>query len=141
MDKMLKVRKTYSKQRKQEPETIWHDVIVVLKSSLVAVILTLVCFMLFAIIIKVGGMQETIIPPVVQVVRTLSIALGGFIAARGSQKMGWLKGAITGLVYIIWAFIISSLFGNNIVLGSVVLSDSLLGIVAGAVGGIIGVNL
>ncbi|HZJ82855.1 MAG TPA: TIGR04086 family membrane protein [Clostridia bacterium] len=138
---MIKMRKTPRKQRQQQPESIWYDVMVILKSSLIAIILTLVCFLLFAVIIKIGGMKETIIPPVVQVILTISIASAGFIAARASQKMGWMKGAITGLVYVLWAFIISSLFGSDMPMGSLVLSNILLGIIAGAVGGIIGVNL
>ena len=135
---MRKVRKASSKQ---QPESMWYDIAAILKSSLVAVIITLICFTLFAVIIKVADMQETIIPPVVQVVRTLSIAFGGMLAARASKKMGWLKGGITGIVYILWAFLISSLFGGPAVMGSLILSDLLLGVVAGAVGGVIGVNI
>ena len=135
---MRKMRKTSGKQ---QPESILHDVIAVLKSSLIAVIITLICFTLFAVIIKVVDMQETVIPPVVQVVRTLSIAFGGVLAARASRKMGWLKGGITGILYIFWAFIISSLFGGSTFMGTLIFSDFLLGAVAGAVGGIVGVNI
>ena len=135
---MKKMRKASSKQ---QPESIVYDIIAVLKSSLVAIIITLICFTLFAVIIKVADMQETIIPPVVQVVRTLSIALGGMLAARASRKMGWLKGGITGVVYILWAFLISSLFGGSTFMGTLIFSDLLLGAVAGAVGGVIGVNI
>lgn len=135
---MRKVRKAPSKQ---QPESIGYDIMAVLKSSIVAVVITLICFTIFAVIIKVVDMQETIIPPVVQVVRTLSIAFGGMLAARASKKMGWLKGGITGIVYILWAFIISSLFGGTEFMGSLIFSDILLGVVAGAVGGIIGVNI
>ena len=36
---------------------------------------------------------------------------------------------------------ISSLFGGSILMGSIIFSDILLGVIAGAVGGIIGVNV
>ncbi len=135
---MRKMRKVSSKQ---QPVSIRQDIITVLKSSLVAIIITLICFVFFAVIIKVADLDENIIPPVVQVVLTLSIAFGGILAARSSKRMGWLKGAITGVVYILWALIISSLFGDSAFMGSLIFSNILLGVVAGAVGGIIGVNI
>ena len=136
--RMKKIRKT---SNRQQPESVVNAIIAVLKGSLIAIIITLFFFTLFAVIIKVADLQESIIPPVVQVVRTLCIAFGGLLAARASKKMGWLKGGITGILYILIAFIISSLFGESNFMGSLILSDLLLGAVAGAVGGIIGVNI
>ena len=135
---MRKIRKT---SNRQQPESVSNAIIAVLKGSLIAIVITLVFFTLFAVVIKVADMQESIIPPVVQVVRTLCIAFGRLLAARASKKMGWLKGAITGILYIFFAFVISSLFGESNFMGSLILSDLLLGAVAGAVGGIIGVNI
>ena len=40
-----------------------------------------------------------------------------------------------------WAFLISGFFGDGMSMTTIVFSDILLGIIAGAVGGIIGVNL
>lgn len=135
---MKRMRKAHNKQR---PEHLGNDIIAILKSSIIAIIITLVCFAIFAIIIKVADLQETIIAPVVQVIRTLSIAFGGMLAAKSSKKVGWLKGGITGVVYVLFAFMISSLFGGSILMGSIIFSDILLGVIAGAVGGIIGVNV
>ncbi|MGI5850820.1 MAG: TIGR04086 family membrane protein [Caldicoprobacterales bacterium] len=135
---MKNMRKT---PNKQGSDHIGNDIIAILKSSIIAIIMTLVCFAIFAIIIKVADLQETIIAPVVQVIRTLSIAFGGMLAAKSSKKLGWLKGGITGVVYVLLAFMISSMFGGSIFMGSVIFSDILLGIIAGAVGGIIGVNV
>ncbi len=135
---MRKIRKSSGKQ---QPESITQDIIAILKSTLIAIIISLICFTLFAVIIKVADMRETVIPPVVQVVRTLSAALGGLLAARASRKMGWLRGGITGVLYILCALLVSSLFGGTVFMGSLIFSDILLGLVSGAVGGIIGVNL
>ncbi|NLJ65897.1 MAG: TIGR04086 family membrane protein [Clostridiales bacterium] len=135
---MKNMRKT---PNKQGSDHIGNDIIAILKSSIIAIIMTLVCFAIFAIIIKVADLQETIIAPVVQVIRTLSIAFGGMLAAKSSKKLGWLKGGITGVVYVLLAFMISSMFGGSIFMGSVIFSDILLGVIAGAVGGIIGVNV
>ena len=50
-------------------------------------------------------------------------------------------GALTGLLYIGWAFIISGIFGGGMPCDTVLLSDILLGIVVGAIGGVIGINI
>ena len=111
---MKNMRKT---PNKQGFDHIGNDIIAILKSSIIAIIITLVCFAIFAIIIKVADLQETIIAPVVQVIRTLSIAFGGMLAAKSSKKVGWLKGGITGVVYVLFAFMISSMFGGSILWG------------------------
>jgi len=125
----------------KETESLLQFGLVIVKSSIIAVVITLICFIIFAMVIKLFSLQETIIPAVVQVIRTICIALGGLLAARTSKKKGWLSGAFTGLLYIVWAFIISGFFENDMSMTKLVFSDILLGIVAGAIGGIIGVNL
>jgi len=54
-----------------------HNGLVILKASLLAVIVTLVGFLIFAVVMKLANLQETIIPPVNQAIRIISIALGG----------------------------------------------------------------
>lgn len=118
-----------------------HNSLVILKASLLAVIVTLVGFLIFAVVMKLANLQETIIPPVNQAIRIISIALGGAVAARSGRTKGWLKGALTGLLYIVWALVISAIFGGKYAFDTVLLSDALLGIVVGAIGGIIGINI
>lgn len=125
----------------KETESLLNTGMVIVRSSIIAVVITLICFIIFALVIKLFSLQERIIPAVVQVIRTICIALGGLLAARSSRKRGWLIGTFTGVLYVVWAFIISGLFGSNMNLTTIVFSDILLGIVAGTVGGIIGINL
>jgi putative membrane protein (TIGR04086 family) len=117
------------------------DFLIVLKGSVIAVLITLVCFLFFALIMRFMYLDDALIPSVNQVIRIFSIALGGAYVARASRGMGWLKGALTGLLYIVWAFLISWLFSGNLTVNTVLLSDALLGLSAGAIGGIIGVNI
>ena len=135
----MKIAKKSSSQPMEN--TVIHNCLVVLKSSLLAVVVTLFCFLLFALVMKLANLQEGIIPPVNQAIRIISIALGGAVAARSSRSKGWLKGALTGLLYILWAFIISGIFGGGYIFDTVLISDVLLGIVVGAIGGIIGINI
>lgn len=121
--------------------SVIHNFLVILKASLFAVIISLICFVLFALVMKLANLQESIIPPVNQAIRIVSMVVGGAAAARSSKSKGWLKGALTGLLYIVWAFIISGIFGGGYIFDTVLLSDVLLGIVVGAIGGIIGINI
>lgn len=124
-----------------ERNSLIYNGLVILKASLLAVIVTLAGFLIFALVMKLANLQETVIPPVNQAIRIISIALGGAIAARSSRTRGWLKGALTGILYIVWALVISAIFGGKYAFDTVLLSDVLLGIVVGAIGGIIGINI
>ncbi|HHW70577.1 MAG TPA: TIGR04086 family membrane protein [Clostridiales bacterium] len=114
---------------------------IIIKSSIFAVIITFLLFIIFAIAMKIGNLDEKIIPPTNQVIRIISIALGGSMAAKASKVRGWLKGGITGIMYMFWAFVISALFAQSIIFNRVVLSDIAMSFIVGAIGGVIGVNL
>jgi putative membrane protein (TIGR04086 family) len=118
-----------------------NNTLLILKGSLLAVIITLLCFIVFAIIMKFANLGEDVIGPVNQVIRVISIAIGSALPAKVSKNKGWIKGAITGGLYIVWAFVISILFSNHVSFDSILLSDVLLGLIVGAIGGIIGVNI
>jgi len=72
----------------------------------------------------------------------LSIALGGLLAARASRRSGWLHGALVGGAY----FLVAALFfqGGLDVTGVVaaISFPRMLGwVAAGALGGVLGINL
>lgn len=122
-------------------DSLTRNFMIILKSSIFAVIVTLLFFIIFAIVMKIGNLDEKIIPPMNQIIRIISIALGGVIAARASNAKGWLKGAMTGVAYILWAFMISAVFGHRMSLDRFVISDIVMSFIVGAIGGIIGINL
>lgn len=133
----MKMKKTDSKKS----NSVANHLMIIVKSSFAAVIVTLLFFIIFSIVMKVGNLDENVIPPTSQAIRIISIALGGALAARASHSKGWLKGAMTGVMYIIWAFLISALFGHRVSLNKIVISDIAMSFIVGAIGGIIGINL
>ena len=94
----MKIAKKSSSQPVEN--SVIHNFLVILKASLFAVIISLICFVLFALVMKLANLQESIIPPVNQAIRIVSMVVGGAAAARSSKSKGWLKGALTGLLYI-----------------------------------------
>ena len=135
---MKKARKINSKQ---EENPLLQDVMLVSKGSIFAVIITLLFIILFAFVMQLSSLSETIIRPVVQVVRILSIALGGAYAARKTSNKGWLKGAVTGIGYVILVSIIGVISGGQFAFDRILLSDALMALVVGAAGGAIGINI
>ncbi len=135
------MRKSRKSAIKQESGTYLQKFILIFKGAVIAVIITLACIVLFALIMQVAGLQESIIRPVVQVVRILSIALGGAYVARGGHTRGWLKGAITGFVYVLLASLVGVVSGGQFAVDSILFSDILMALAVGAIGGAIGINL
>ena len=85
---------------KQDEISFLQNTLLVSKGSVFAVMITLFFIILFAFVMQLSSLSETIIRPVVQVVRILSIAAGGTYAARKSANKGWLKGAAP--VFVMW---------------------------------------
>ncbi|NLC42756.1 MAG: TIGR04086 family membrane protein [Clostridiales bacterium] len=126
---------------KQEESSLLQDVMLVSKGSVFAVIITLLFIILFAFVMQLSSLSETIIRPVVQVVRILSIAIGGAYAARKTTNKGWLKGAAAGIGYVILVSVIGVISGGQFAFDRIFLSDALMALVVGAAGGAIGINI
>lgn len=71
----------------------------------------------------------------------VGIALGGMMAAKQSQRFGWLHGGTVGFIYYLFS---SLLFVGDFSIQTVTSAAWLAGtgwsVVAGAVGGVLGVN-
>ena len=135
---MNKSRKNTSKQ---EENSLRQDFIFVLKGAVFAVIITLICIVIFAFIMQLASLQESIIRPVIQVVRILSISVGGVYVARLSHTKGWLKGAVTGFFYVIFISILGIMSGGQFAFDRTLLSDMTMAVIVGAVSGAIGINI
>ena len=103
---------------------------------------TLICLTIFSALLTYTSLSENLIQPVVISVTGISILAGSFFATRKVGKNGILKGITVGLIYILLIYFISSIVNNgnfSLNLGSIIMI--LAGIICGAIGGIIGVNI
>ena len=103
---------------------------------------TLICLTIFSALLTYTNLSESLIQPVVISVTGISILVGSFFATRKVGKNGIIKGVLVGLIYILLIYVISSVVnGGNFALtiGSIIMI--LIGILCGAIGGIIGVNI
>ncbi len=114
----------------------------IIKGAGISIIFTLICLTIFSAILTYTNLSESLIQPVVISVTGISILVGSFFATRKIKKNGIIKGIAVGLIYIMLLYLISSVVNNaNFALksGSIVMIS--IGILCGAIGGIIGVNM
>lgn len=117
------------------------DILSVLKGILIAYIITVPTFMLFALLLTNIDFPEKLITPVVVITTVISVLFAGSSATRGLKSKGWLNGGIVGFVYMLVLYFISSLIFNNFVIDKYVITMAVIGILTGAIGGITGINM
>ncbi len=122
-------------------ENIKDNSIRVIKGSLFAIIISTIFLIVFAVLLTYTNLSETSITPVVLAVVGISILIGSYFSTRKIQQNGILNGAIVGIVYMLILYIISSMIFMDF---SLELSSLIMigcGMIAGIIGGIIGVNV
>ncbi|HEX9059899.1 MAG TPA: TIGR04086 family membrane protein [Clostridia bacterium] len=112
-----------------------------LKGLLVSYIVTIPFFILFAFILTFTDFPENFIKPTVLISTIVSILIGGVFVSKKARSQGWLNGAISGVLYMILLYLIGSIVLGNFDINSHVLSMLAVGAVAGAAGGVFGINL
>ena len=117
------------------------DLLSVLKGILIAYVITVPTFMLFALLLTNIDFPERLITPVVVITTVISVLFAGSTSTRGLRSKGWLNGGIVGLIYMLVLYFISSLIFNNFAIDKYVITMAVIGILTGAIGGIIGINM
>lgn len=114
----------------------------IIKGVGISITLTLICLTIFSILLTYTNLSESIIQPVVITVTGISILTGSFLTNRKMKKNGIIKGIAVGLIYIMLIYLTSSILNNaNFSLNMSSIVMFIIGILCGAVGGIIGVNV
>ena len=124
--------------KKEHSNSILKNVI---KGTLIALVVSLIGILLFALIIKLTDMSNNLISPINQVIKILSIFIGVMCALKHNKNKGLINGLLIGLLYTIMAFVIFSLLNKNFCFDKSLFNDLLFGCIAGVICGIISVNL
>ena len=114
----------------------------ILKGVGISFAFTLSCLTFFSALLTYTNLSENLIQPVVISVTGISILAGSFFATRKVGKNGIIKGIAVGLIYILLIYLTSSIVNGGsfaLTIGSIIMI--LIGILCGAIGGIIGVNI
>ena len=113
----------------------------IIKGLLIAFIMTIVSFLIFALILTYTNISETTIFPVIVVITAISILMGSSLGSLKIKKNGLINGGLIGFIYMLSLYIISSCFIGNFGFNTNSVILLVASILAGMLGGIIGVNI
>lgn len=111
-----------------------------IRPLLISLSCTLILLSALALCMAFGPVSEKTAELIVLVITIGCIFLAGLLSARPKASKGYLSGAVAGISYVLAAYCMSSLAFGSFSPGKDFLRLILLGIITGAVGGIIGVN-
>ena len=94
-----------------------------------------------AAVIYFTDVTETSIGGVLYYLGIVTVLLGGAVAGRAAPGRGWLHGGLAGLGYVVISLTLGSVLFPGSALLAGIATKLVLAFVAGAVGGIVGVNL
>lgn len=114
---------------------------IMLRSIMIGYIFSLICFLILAVLITFTNLSENIVPLITQIIIITGLVITGASAALRAGNRGWLYGVITGLGYIVILLLISSIAIDGFTLDRYAAAKIVLGVVVGAIGGMIGINL
>ncbi len=115
--------------------------IAILKGEIIAFIINIFGLIILSLIMTYSTISDNNIPTLVIAVNTLAILIGSSIATINLEKKGIVNGLIIGVLYMLIYLLISLIFSGNINFSSKTILLIILGVIAGGIGGIIGVNL
>lgn len=111
-----------------------------LRGLLASIIVTVLAFILLSLILANTDFPQKLITPAVVLTTIVSVLTAGSVSTRGIHNKGWLNGSVVGLIYMILLYLISSLVYNDFTIDKYVITMTAIGVLAGAIGGIIGIN-
>lgn len=112
----------------------------ILKGSIISMLITIIALLIFASLLTYTSMSEATIPAVIIVTSIISILIGSTISMSNVKRNGILNGALIGLIYILAIYLLSSIIQGNFAVNAYSIIMIIGSVIAGAVGGIIGVN-
>ena len=123
----------------EKAKNVKTDVTDVLKAVLFATLISLALVLIFAIVIRFANVENKVIMPVNIAIKILSLLIGVMIAFKNPQN-GLVKGAIAGLLYMLFTFLVfAALTGFKDVKFSWI--DLVTLPLTGALSGIVAVNV
>lgn len=123
----------------QNDHSSFDSVFSVLKGALLALGVSLLAAVVFAVVLRSAPIPDKAVYPVNQALKVLSVALGAGLCVRGEK--GWLKGGGVGLLFTAVSYLAFAAIGGDFSLSWLILAELALGFFAGALSGIIAVNL
>ena len=111
----------------------------VLKGVGITIISTLIGVLIFAGIIKTAYLDVSVIKPVNQFIKVLSVFLGCFFSVK--KGLALIKGALIGVISTVVIYLLFAFIGGGVSFGVSFFLDLVFGLIAGAVSSVIASNV
>ncbi len=111
------------------------------KGIIVSFGITIILFYLLGIILSLSTVPEKIINPAIIIISGISILIGTSISTFKTEEKGFIKGGLSGFIYFIILYLISSIYLKNFTINIYSIIMMFVSFVCGSIGGIVGVNL
>lgn len=108
----------------------------ILLSTIIALVVSIILILLFALVIRLFDISENAIRPVNIVIKTLSIFIGIFSGVRNCNAVA-LKGMLIGLTYYLISFLLFSALSGNFSAENIKIADVVFAIITGLIGSIV----
>ena len=112
----------------------------IFKGSVVAILVSIILLFSFATALTYTKFSERTMPVVVIAITAISILIGSQFTTSKMKKSGIFYGAIVGIIYILFLYLISSILTKNFSLSGYGIIMIISSVLAGSIGGIIGIN-
>ena len=115
--------------------------LLMLKGIAFSICMTLIMILILSIVLSFSSVKENVIMPTVIFISSFSILMGGFLVAKKIDEKGIVYGSALGLIYMLILYLISSIMNFDFSLNVNAVIMIALGVIGGAIGGVLGVNL
>ncbi len=102
---------------------------------------TVVLVMLFALLLCYTDIGEEWVSRGARIITLFSVALAGALCAGSGRRSGWLIGGVSGALYMLVLYALGYIIFGELELSLASALRVLYGLLAGVVGGIIGINM
>jgi putative membrane protein (TIGR04086 family) len=112
-----------------------------IKGVVLAYIITAVVFIIYALLLTYTDIDDKNKAVVVMVTMAVSIIAGGMKCSASVGNKGWLWGIAAGVLYVVLMIAAGFFLVPNYAIGTRTLVCMVLGVGAGGLGGVLGVDL
>lgn len=128
------------KMKEMSSEGRANNLVRILKGSATSIVITLVLLLIYSALLTYTNLNENTMPIFIITITAISILAGSLISSLNIRKNGLTNGALVGLIYIGVIYLLSSIIGQNFSLNIYSIIMMIASVMAGSIGGIIGVN-
>ena len=122
-------------------ENIKKNINYIGKGIIISLIFTMVSLIILSAILTYSSISENIETSSIIIINIISILIGSSFCTLKEKNKGMIKGTAVGVIYIATIYIISSIVSMKFTLSINSILMITTSIIAGALGGIIGINI